>query len=345
MKKIMKFGTGELIFVLINSAIAKMLLIFPSQLFGIVSSASVLMTVVLSLLGLFVRWISVKLYERNPVAFENKTGLLFILIMFVSIIGLLMRCWAESIKLTVMPKSPSLYIYLFFIIAIFIAAYIGIKSIVRVHSLLVPVILLSIALLFVGNVKNFNYTNIFPILGTDIKSLFRALFFISYISDTVVIYFLIPHAQKKNDFRKITFISWAVTSAVMIIIALMYLLVINKNISNELNLPVYRLAQSLRAGENSAHFESLFSISCFLCFLLCGSLYLYLSAVICKKLFNKNSFNSFLVLITLVMAIICSIPENTNQLVYLMNINSFYKVFAGIIVPWLLLSFQKGGAK
>lgn len=345
MKKIMKFGSGELSFVLINSSIAKMFLIFPSQLFGLVSSASVLMAVILSLIGLLAWWLSVKLYEKNPMIIKNKIVLSLLLIMFISIVGLMMRCWAESIKLTVMPKSPYLYIFIFFIVAIFISAYIGIKSIVRMHSLLVPVILLSVFLLFLGNIKNFNYTNVFPILGTDIKSLFKATIYISYISDMAVIYFLMPHAHKKEDFRKLTFKSWAVSSAVMIIIALMYVCVINRNISGELNLPIYRLARSLRAGENSAHFESIFSISCFLSFLLCGSLYLYVSAKICKDIFEKDCFNAYIVVLTFIIVIICAMPSDTQQLVYYMNLNSMYKVFAGMFAPWFLLTFGKKESK
>ena len=92
------------------------------------------------------------------------TGILF-LIYFISFSSITLRNFAENLKIIYFQNYSITLILFLFILAIIGCNYLGIKSIARGNFIVLPVLFLSIIFIFFATMKNFNYQDIFPILG------------------------------------------------------------------------------------------------------------------------------------------------------------------------------------
>ena len=121
---------------------------------------------------------------------------------------MLLRNFCEGLKVIYYPFTNIIYIILLFIIAIAITNKLGFNSTIKTTALIFPFIMLSIILLFVGNLKNFSFEKLFPILGDGFKSTFiLGLSNIGAFSGISYLYFLPPLLKDPSKFKKISILS------------------------------------------------------------------------------------------------------------------------------------------
>ena len=92
-------------------------------------------------------------------------GLIFIAY-FTFRASLFLKKICDCLQIVYYPMTNVLFIALLFCIATGLVLYLKNNSLFKVSVLILPVILTSVILIFIGNGKNFNFQNIFPILGT-----------------------------------------------------------------------------------------------------------------------------------------------------------------------------------
>ena len=103
--------------------------------------------------------------------FKKVIGFCFT-IYFLFIIGLFLRRMGNALQTIYYPLTNVVFIISLFCIACGIIGSFSATSLFKSMVLLVPFLYWAVVLVFLGNSKNFNYSNIYPILGNGASTTF-----------------------------------------------------------------------------------------------------------------------------------------------------------------------------
>ena len=235
-----------------------------------------------------------------------------------------------------------------FIVGILIANLINLKSISNIISFIIPFAIASILITFFARSKDFNITNLTPILGKNYYTTFVlgltntfAMYFIVYI------YFFKPLLYNQADFKKISIISYIISSILLLITVIPLLTLFNTTNGNEPINSLFLLARQIEFGTFLQRVDALFILLWIL------SIYAYLSFVIflinriIKKITNVSdekmiSFSTCSILFGLSI-----IPLNISQIHFIQNIIYRYMIIGFIfglgliILIWGNIKYRK----
>ena len=156
-----------------------------------------------------------------------------------------------------------IYIIALFIIATGIICQFKNNSITKSAVLILPILFLIIVLIFIGNLKNFSFENIYPILGYDVKTtLFTGLSNLFAFSGIAYLLFLPSRLKHPKKFYKISIIS-VVLSGIFLLLALgNIVLLFGDTLSNVSVFPLYLCVRYIEFG---TFFQRLDAVFLFLC--------------------------------------------------------------------------------
>ena len=344
-----KFSNTELVFVISNSVISKLFLVYPSAFATLGASASIMLAVLTSVLGLLFTIITIRLYNKkiNITQMINKKPIricfsILAVILFIGNQGYFVRSVAESLKISILPMSPLFFITLIYMAGVLICSHTGLKSIVRAHSFVTPFTIILVGLLLVSSINNFDFYNIFPVLGNGSKMFMYLLILASYFADFLLLMFLMPFASERASYKKIIIPSYVISSAMLIVIMGIYTLTIPYNASDTFFIPVYRIAQYINYQSFMARMESIFTIGWMLSYFLTSATYLYVTAMIAGRMFNAKKYRPYMYVIALIIFGISFIPQNTNQLIQWSNFFATPRLIIGMVIPLIVLIIAKG---
>lgn len=148
------------------------------------SSSALINTLYICIIALILSYIFYKLLNKFPSfdildisnflggkIFKVIIGILFFgyFIFFSS--NLLMN-FTYSLQIIYYPNTNAFFIVLAFLICAFFTCNLKYNALYRSNLLIIPFVFLSMLILFFGNIENFSFENIFPILGNGIKVTF-----------------------------------------------------------------------------------------------------------------------------------------------------------------------------
>lgn len=254
------------------------------------------------------------------------TGILFIgyYIVFASI---LLRSFAENLKIIYLDKLPITIIVIIFIIAITYANKLGFSAISKVNMLFLPIIAFCMLFVFLANIKNYNLSGIFPLIGNGAQSTFilglSNLFAFSSIS---ILYFL-PPMVKDNSFRKIARIS-TILSIILFFLGIFAFLCLFSFLRNsEEIMALYLASRYIEFGRFFQRLDAVFlliwtiGVISYLCIITALSMNIF------KKISNITNSKALVYCFAGIIYIISLIPKNISQTNYV-EINIFkYIVF------------------
>ena len=255
-----KIGTVEAI-ALILSVLAPFTVISLSRTFINETKTSSLINIFyITIIALFITLLICKLFSKFP-------GFIFIFY-FIITSAMLLRNFCEGLKVIYYPFTNIIYIILLFIIAIAITNKLGFNSTIKTTALIFPFIMLSIILLFVGNLKNFSFEKLFPIWGDGFKSTFiLGLSNIGAFSGISYLYFLPPLLKDPSKFKKISILSIILSGLFIFICVATLLFMFSIYISTDEIMPLFSVSRYIEFGNFFQRFESLFLLNFLLIFL------------------------------------------------------------------------------
>ncbi len=345
MQKATRFSKTEVILVAVNSIITKLFLIFPATVIQIGGSASIILSLYISLIGYLILLFITILYKKfGNISIikitENTFGKYFsiiyafiLAIIFVLINGMFLRCVSESISLSLMPETNVSIISLIFIIGVTIAAFSGLKAIVRCHAVIVPLTLFVVAILFAGSVSTFDYSKIFPLLGNGSSVFSIGALLCSYFSDYFVILFILPYVQKGVKLSNIITKTSIISALVLIFIISAVLL----SVDNSTVIPVFKLAQNFELFGYTPRLESIFTAAWFLSFYLNFSLLQYFS---CRLFCHKHNYKAAIIPLSIIVFVISIIPKTINDISKVLDYLSLARLVAFFAFPIIILAYS-----
>ena len=343
-----KFSNTELILFISNIVISKLFLVYPSSFAALGASATIMLAVLTAITGLIFTIITLCLYKKKvdilslvgSKIIRTVFALLFITVFIVNQ-GYFVRSVAESLKISILPRSPLFFTTLIYMTGVIICSRTGLKAIVRAHSFVTPFTIALVILLLASSINNFDFYNVFPVMGKGSIMFSYLGILASYFADFVLLMFIMPFSSDKASYKKIIIISHIISSAMLIIIMGIYTLTIPYSVSGTFFIPVYRIAQYINYQSFMARMESLFTIGWMLSYFLTSATYLYITSMLAGRIFKAKSYRPCMYVIAVIIFIISFIPKNTDQLIEWSNFIATPRLVVNMILPVLILLWAR----
>jgi hypothetical protein len=214
----------------------------------------------------------------------------------------MLRNFCEGLVVVYYPLTSYVFVILMFIISIALVNRLSFNSTLNTAAIVFPLVLISAILLFCGNLHNFSFRRIYPILGDGFYSTFiLGLKNIGAFGGICYLYFLPPMLKEPEKFKKIAVISVISTGAFIFLCVATLLFMFSFFINANEVMPLFSAARHIEFGSFFQRFESLFLLIWIISFCCYLSISCRFATHIFNKMFNlsdmKPMLNIFLILI------------------------------------------------
>ncbi|MCG7378692.1 spore germination protein [Paenibacillus sp. ACRSA] len=357
-----KISTSEVVIVVINSILGAGILTLPRTISKAVKTPDVWISVIVS--GVLVALISVLLVtlcRRFPgkSVFEfvpEITGKwisyvvgLLIIIYFVILCSFEVRVMAEITSMYILERTPS---WVTIMVSLWVGIYMisgGLKVIIRVFEIVLPVTLLLLAVVFLLSSRMFELSNLRPLLGEGLLPVLKGIkpSFLSYSGYEVLLIITALMSDVKTSNKA------AIYS--ILICTIIYLVTIVMVVGN-LSLPgiesrTWPTLDMVRSFEIEGIFferyESLFIVFWLLQIFATYAFKHYFAAVGIRDLFSLRKITGIEYALLPVLYIIAYLPKNLEETLALGDFLGNISIFLFGLLPLLLLIIsmirKKGG--
>ena len=285
--------------------------------------------------------------------YEKLLSLLYIAyLLFAS--GMLLRRFAEILKVIYFHNVSIAVIILLFLITGIIANTISKRALISANTIIMPALLTSVIVIFVSAFSSYNFNSVFPVFGYGLKNTFVYGSSNIYCYGGLIFIFLImPFLKNCNDLKKVGITS-IVLSGGFLILSVSSVLMLFPFIKDGTNaLAVYLSSREVDFGRFLQRSDALFMFIWMFAFISYLSVILFYVQIIRKKGLScvntsKNSNNAenksytfqtssskrkdnfYLLLSSIIIFIIALSPNNVWELAFLEK--TIYKYFSLIVV-------------
>jgi spore germination protein (amino acid permease) len=342
------FGRWETTTLLINAMTVQVYLGFPRIMAMIGGTAAWMVVVLIFLVALLLFLIISKLFSK----FEGKdlldmaehvaggfgkavTGLIIVAVV-IALISLILREFAEDMKIISLPISPISFVMMFFLAGMVVSAYMGLEAIVRFHAIAVPVIIAGFLIIVIGVAPYFDTTNLLPILGNGPQNILsKGILRLSSFSSLIGLFMFFPFIKKNSIFKSSGLLAITVSSIIMLLSVLSYTLVFPYPTSEDNLLPVFQLARLINYGRFFQRIESVFVFIWATSALLYLSFGFFLAIYTFKKTFELKYYRPLILPFAVIVFGISILPQNMINTIDLES--NYIRTYAMIVTFGLTL--------
>lgn len=346
-----KIGTISAIMVTLSIVVSYITISLPRTFINETKSAVLLNIIYVTAIVLFLTLLICRLFKNfsgldildisnflGGNILKNIVGGLFIFYFIVSS-SIMLRNFSEGIVIVYYPLTNYVFIILMFIIALALTNRLGFNSTLNAASIIFPLILISAILLFCGNLDNFSFRRIFPIVGDGFYNTFvLGLKNIGAFGGIAYLYFLPPMLKEPEKFKKIAVISVIITSLFIILCVATLLFMFSFFISTDEIMPLFSAARHIEFGSFFQRFESVFLLIWIISFCCYLSITCKFSAHIFNKMFNLSDMKPILNIFILLIFAISLLPKNyAISNFFKTNIYRYFRISIGYILGIAIL--------
>ena len=352
-----KIGTLEAILLVLSFLVPFTIISLPRTLINETKSSILLNIIYIFIICLVITFLIYKLFKNFPGLdildisqylggniFKNIISFIFIFY-FVITSSIFLRNFCEGLKVVYFPYTDIIYVLLLFIIAIAITNTLGFNSTIKTTSIIFPFLIVSIILLFVGNLDNFSFHRIFPILGDGFNNTFiLGLTNIGCFAGITYLYFLPPLLKEPAKFKYISILSVLISGLFILMCVATLLFMFSIFISTDEIMPLFSASRYIEFGSFFQRFESLFLLIWTISFCCYLSISCKFSTHILKKIFNLKDSSQLTYILSILIFAIALLPKNYSFISYferdIYRYLSIAIIFLGIFVL-ILSNFKK----
>lgn len=269
---------------------------------------------------------------------KNIVGAFFIAYFTISS-SIMLRNFCESLVVVYYPLTNYVFIILMFITAIALVNRLGFNATLNTASIVFPLVLMSALLLFCGNLDNFSFRRVFPLLGDGPYNTFiLGLKNIGAFGGICYLYFLPPMLKEPQKLKKVAIISVIATGLFILLCVATLLFMFSFFITTDEIMPLFSAARYIEFGSFFQRFESVFLliwIISFCCFL---SITCKFSTHIFNKMFNLSDMKTMSTIFIVLIFALSLLPENYATANFLeTNIYRYLRIAVGFILGMTIL--------
>ena len=270
-KKMEKINNKEAISLTISCSLGITVFISSQIIASECLSSSLINTGFISLIAMGLTLIICMLYKKfigisflDITEFVGGKFLKFIvgsafLFYFIFTLAIVLCKAVNCLQIVYYPMTHPNYTVLLFVITAAIACNLKNNGFLRATFIIVPIVIVAIFFIFVGNLKNFNYENIYPLMGNGVRATFLEgttnLFTFGGIA---YILFLPQNLKRPDKFMSISLISTAISSILLTFVTATIILMFNKNVTSGQLFPLYIAVRYIEFGTFFQRLDSAF---------------------------------------------------------------------------------------
>ncbi len=183
----------------------------------------------------------------------------FFLFYFIFTLAIILCKAVNCLQIVYYPMTHPNYTVLLFVITAAIACNLKNNGFLHATFIIVPIVIVAIFFIFVGNLKNFNYENIFPIMGNGWNATFsKGITNLFTFGGIAYIFFLPQNLKRPDKFMYISLISTAISSVLLTFITATIILMFNKNVTSGQLFPLYIAVRYIEFGTFFQRLDSAF---------------------------------------------------------------------------------------
>ena len=178
---------------------------------------------------------------------------------FVFTLAIVLCKAVNCLQIVYYPMTHPNYTVLLFVITAAIACNLKNNGFLRATFIIVPIVIIAIFFMFAGNLKNFNYENIFPIMGNGVKAtFFEGITNLFTFGGIAYILFLPQNLKRPDKFMSVSLISTAISSVLLTFVTATIILMFNKNVTSGQLFPLYIAVRYIEFGTFFQRLDSAF---------------------------------------------------------------------------------------
>lgn len=341
-----KIGTISAIMITLSIVISYITSSLPRTFINETKSAALLNIVYITAIVLFLILLVCKLFKKFPgldildisdflggTIFKNIVGELFIIYFIISS-SMMLRNFCEGLVVVYYPLTNYIFIILMFTISLILTNRLGINATLNTTSIIFPLVLISVLLLFCGNLGNFSFRRIYPILGDGFYNTFvLGLKNIGAFGGICYLYFLPPMLKQPEKFKKIAVISVICTGLFIFLCVATLLFMFSFFIKTDEIMPLFSAARHIEFGSFFQRFESIFLLIWIISFCCYLSITCKFSAHIFSKIFKLSDINPILSIFVILIFGIAILPKNyAISNLFETDIYRYFRIVIGFIL-------------
>lgn len=346
-----KINTTSAIMLTLSIVISYITSSLPRTFINETKSATLLNIIYVTAIVLFLILLVCKLFKKFPGSdlldiskflggnvLKNIVGGLFIAYFIISS-SIMLRNFCEGLGVVYYPSTSYVFIILMFITAIILVNNLSFNATLTTSSIIFPLVLISAIFLFFGNVNNFSFNRIFPILGDGLYNTFiLGLKNIGAFGGICYIYFLPPMLKEPEKFKKIATISIISTGLFILLCVATLLLMFSFFITTDEIMPLFSAARHIEFGSFFQRFESIFLLIWIISFCCYLSITCKFSAHIFNKMFNLSDMKPILNIFAILIFGIALLPKSyAISNFFETNIYRYLRIAIGFILGLTIL--------
>ena len=256
-----KINNKEAISLIVSSSLGITVLVASQIIASNCLSSSLINTGIISIIALALTVIICTLYKRFiGISFLDITeyfggkilkfivGLIFLLYFLFTAAIVLCKA-VNTLQIVYYPMTNISYIVLFFLFTTAFACNLKNNGFLRATFIIVPIVIIAIFFIFAGNLKNFNYENIFPILGNGWNATIGIGLTNLYTFGGIAYLFFIPqHLKRPDKFMSVSIISTITSSILLTLTIATIILMFNRNVTSGQLFPLYIAVRYIEFG-------------------------------------------------------------------------------------------------
>ncbi len=258
--------------------------------------------------------------------------------------SLILRDNSEFIHIVNMPETPQAFTLFFMILLSILTVSIGVINLGRIAKFTFPLVAAAILLTSVMDVGRMDFSNILPVMNTDIPTLLTSSFalfsfpFGEAVLCMVLFSYFNPKDNLKDNPKKIYFKGLVITASLLIIACLRNLFVLGTPTINLLYFPSYMAASVISVGEFFNRVEVLISANLLLATFIKANVCLFASAMGLAKIFNIENYRAMVAPCGLIMVTLSVLTvSNITELFGLIKYYPVYSLPFQVILPIAIL--------
>lgn len=331
-----KIGNWEAIALVLTIIINHIILELPKDIIQTTSSGAILNVVFISLVALGIVFLICNLLKKFPGLdiFDIskflggkwlKTIICILFLLYILFIAsTLLRSFSEVLKVIFFPRTPIYLIMLLFLVGVLIINKLKFKAIARANLFFTVLVLINLLFVFLGNLNNFTWQRIYPILGNGAyATFFSGLSNLYAFGGISYLYLIPPYLKSQKDYKKVAFISILISAFCLLISVSTLLFMFSPVLTRQQIFSMYLAARFIEFGRFFQRIDAVFMLVWLFSILYYLSFAFYFITSIFKKITNIKATKWCTSLFTLFSFGIALVPKNMLEVIILES--SIYK--------------------
>lgn len=265
------------------------------------------------------------------------TNLIYsVYLIFVS--GTLILNFSELLRLIYFQNAWTPLIILIFIMSAIIVNKLGFKNIVKVNTLIIFVVLVTVVIIFGASLDKVEFQRVFPVLGYGFKETFvtGALNIFSF-GGLILLYLIRPNLKEQKKYKTVGIASILLSSVYLLLSVASLLFLFPFLTTGTETLSVYMSTRAIEFGKFFERADALFILVWIFTFLSYLSIIISYITKMNKKVFNVKNSSPIIYIVALIIFIVTLIPKDSSQIIFLETTVYKYAALAVVFVYSFLI--------